>query len=90
MAVQVNDQCIKCGTCVPACPSQALEIVDSEGMVHVHADKCTECGACIPTCPVEALALPGAAAGTTAEPVAEDTKTEKPAGSGCAGCPGCG
>ena len=53
MAVIVKqDQCIGCGACVPACPFNAIDMVDGKAQIN---EKCTMCGACITVCPVEAI-----------------------------------
>lgn len=46
-----ND-CIGCGTCVKACPNEALAL---EERIHVEYEKCTLCGACEDACPGSAL-----------------------------------
>lgn len=46
-----ND-CISCGTCVAACPNQALNL---EERIHVDRTKCTLCGKCEDVCPGSAL-----------------------------------
>lgn len=47
--------CIGCGTCVQACPNEALALQD--GRVVVEKDKCILCGYCNPICPEFALRL---------------------------------
>lgn len=55
MAAKVNeDECIACGACESACPSDAIK-VDEKAVVD--ADACIECGACVDECPVEAISL---------------------------------
>lgn len=55
-AVTVNaDDCLGCGVCVDACPSEALSVED--GVAVVDEGSCVECGACMDECPVGALAL---------------------------------
>lgn len=51
----IKENCIGCGVCVPACPQEALDLVDD--MVVVDPDKCDDCGDCIDVCPTDALAL---------------------------------
>ena len=52
MAYQINDDCIKCGACVPGCPVTAIT-EDSDKMI-VNEDACVDCGACAAVCPVNA------------------------------------
>lgn len=47
--------CTGCGTCVKACPNEALAVI--EGKVVVQKDKCILCGYCNPICPEFALRL---------------------------------
>ncbi|KUO58372.1 MAG: hypothetical protein APF84_15455 [Gracilibacter sp. BRH_c7a] len=47
--------CTGCGTCVQACPNEALTV--KEGQVIVEKNKCILCGYCNPTCPEFALRL---------------------------------
>jgi len=56
MAVKVDaEKCTGCGTCVDACPAEALAL---EGdVVAVDADNCIDCGACVDECPVQALEI---------------------------------
>jgi len=56
MAVIVDlDKCNGCGTCVEACPSEALSLVDEK--VSVDEDACVDCGVCVDECPEEALSM---------------------------------
>ena len=56
MAAKVDSSsCAGCGVCVPACPVEAIEIVD--GQAKVIEDKCIECGACVGECPCGAISL---------------------------------
>lgn len=47
--------CTGCGSCVDACPSEAIELQD--GKACVDADKCVDCGVCVDECPVEAIRM---------------------------------
>lgn len=47
-------QCID-PPCLPACPVDALELVD--GIVFVNKQTCTGCGTCVEACPYDAMFL---------------------------------
>lgn len=47
--------CVGLGTCVAACRSHAMQIVD--GIAKVDLEKCTGCGACVSACPKHLIAL---------------------------------
>jgi Na+-translocating ferredoxin:NAD+ oxidoreductase subunit B len=55
----VDDTCIGCGACVPACPGKidAIDRVPDDflGRVAIAAGKCIDCGLCVPMCPVAAI-----------------------------------
>lgn len=53
-----EDVCIKCGSCVPYCPTSAI-IINKEKSFIIH-DECVECGNCIraEVCPAGALVRP--------------------------------
>jgi ferredoxin len=56
MAVKADmEKCNGCGTCVEACPTEALKTNDDK--VKVDADTCIDCGVCVDECPVQALSL---------------------------------
>lgn len=46
--------CIRCGLCLPVCPTEALSLPDS---LEVSQSLCYGCGRCVPTCPTSALNL---------------------------------
>lgn len=45
--------CIKCGTCIRACPNGALQVRD--GKVAVDRKLCQSCGTCVSVCPSKAM-----------------------------------
>lgn len=63
MAMMINDDCIDCGACLPACPNDAIiEGAATDVPVYwIDADRCTECvGAheepqCVEACPVDCI-----------------------------------
>ncbi|MFR1517461.1 MAG: DUF362 domain-containing protein [Clostridia bacterium] len=52
MAYIINDDCISCGACAGACPTEAIS--EGDGKYVIDAEKCIECGACADACPVGA------------------------------------
>jgi len=52
MAYSINDECISCGACAAACPSEAIAEGDSKYVID--AATCSDCGACADICPVSA------------------------------------
>ena len=48
-----EETCTGCGTCVDACPSEAIEMIDGKAVVD--PEKCVDCGVCVDECPVEAI-----------------------------------
>lgn len=46
-------ECIACGSCVGACPVNAIEFVD--GVAKIDQEKCIQCGTCEVICPVSAI-----------------------------------
>jgi NAD-dependent dihydropyrimidine dehydrogenase PreA subunit len=66
-----EEECTLCGTCVEACPWQALSL--TEGKLVIDRDLCTECGACLRLCPFDAIyqveSAPAAAVDAEATPV---------------------
>ncbi|MBO5678959.1 MAG: 4Fe-4S binding protein [Bacteroidaceae bacterium] len=53
MAYVINDDCIKCGTCVDECPSEAISEGDTKYVIDPAA--CVDCGTCADACPSEAI-----------------------------------
>ena len=52
MAYEIDDKCIKCGSCEGECPVSAIS--EGEDKDVIDADTCIECGACADVCPVDA------------------------------------
>jgi NAD-dependent dihydropyrimidine dehydrogenase PreA subunit len=53
MAHVISDECIACGTCVGACPSDAIS--EGDGKFVINPDICVDCGSCVDECPVSAI-----------------------------------
>jgi Na+-translocating ferredoxin:NAD+ oxidoreductase subunit B len=47
--------CIGLGTCVAACPFDAIEVYD--GIAHIIPEKCVSCGKCVEACPRDIIVL---------------------------------
>lgn len=56
----VEDKCIKCVICVPACPFGAIELIGKvkEGTIVFHEAACTGCGNCAAVCNYDAVIMP--------------------------------
>ena len=55
MAVKIDEEkCTACGSCVEACPTDALSI---DGKAKVNKDECIDCGTCVDECPEGAIEL---------------------------------
>ena len=48
---KISEECVACGTCLDACPVEAIK----EGDVYVIGDACSDCGSCAEACPVGAI-----------------------------------
>jgi len=49
----IDNQCDFCGTCVAICPTDAIELFESQ--LFIVSGKCIKCKKCIQICPLEAL-----------------------------------
>ena len=56
-------KCIKCGSCVDACPENAI-VLTSDGIV-TDPDLCNMCGKCAEVCPTKAIEMSGKAMSVT-------------------------
>ncbi len=57
MAVKIdNTKCTGCGSCVEACPLEAMTLTD--GLAAADPEACVECGVCMEACPNDAISLP--------------------------------
>jgi NAD-dependent dihydropyrimidine dehydrogenase PreA subunit len=55
MAVKIDaSKCDACGSCVEACPVDAITLKDKAA---VNEDECIDCGTCVDECPKEAIEL---------------------------------
>lgn len=54
-------RCIGCGSCITACPRNALsrENQSNASLIHINKDVCNNCGDCVDVCPTKALAFDG-------------------------------
>ena len=53
MAYVISDECTSCGTCVDACPSDAISEGDDKYVID--PEECVDCGTCVDECPAEAI-----------------------------------
>ena len=53
MTHEITDDCVMCGTCLPACPVEA--IAEGDPKYTIDPEKCTGCGTCVEECPTEAI-----------------------------------
>lgn len=54
-AIVDKEKCEGCGDCVDACPSNAIEMVESKATIKT--DDCIDCGACVDACPTQAISM---------------------------------
>lgn len=55
------DECVACGTCVLACPFNAISVIDTNDKMHAQVNEamCKGCGTCVATCPSGAIQQKG-------------------------------
>ena len=53
MIYKVDESCIGCGTCVEACPMEAIELKDGKAVINTEI--CIQCGTCEGECPISAI-----------------------------------
>lgn len=54
--IAVAPKCVRCNTCVGACPVDAIESANIFRLAKI-TDKCVKCEICVQTCPVSAIKL---------------------------------
>ncbi|ACB85015.1 DUF362 domain-containing protein [Natranaerobius thermophilus] len=52
VAFRITEECIACGSCLDACPVDAIK--EGEEIFSITED-CTECGSCVDECPTDAI-----------------------------------
>ena len=56
MAIIVDEEkCTGCGSCVEACPSEAITIENDKAKIDL--EECVECESCLDECPEGAISL---------------------------------
>lgn len=61
MSLLINDLCVNCDVCAPACPNEA--IAQGETIYEIAPSRCTECVGhfdtpqCVEVCPVECILI---------------------------------
>lgn len=64
MALIINELCVNCDVCAPACPNSAIS--QGEVIYEIAPERCTECVGhhpepqCVEVCPVECIDLDSA------------------------------
>ncbi len=84
-----NDGCLGYGSCVKACPFDAIHVED--GVAKVDRDKCKACGKCVAVCPKHLISLVPASAKYTVSCSSKQkgVVTTKQCKVGCIGCSLC-
>ncbi len=52
-----EERCTSCTACIPACPTQALNVDRTTWLVSLDKDKCILCGSCVPVCAYKAMEI---------------------------------
>jgi len=50
----IKEKCDSCGTCVDACPVDAITMTD---VAVINEETCIDCGTCVDECPNKAIEL---------------------------------
>lgn len=82
--------CLGLGTCVEACPFNAMEM-NENGLPVVFEDKCTGCGKCVAACPRDIIVLAGEEYGVhiRCRSLAKGKETRQVCQVGCIACRRC-
>ena len=48
-----GNECISCGSCADACPTEAIS--EGDEFYIIDAELCIDCGACVEVCPVDCI-----------------------------------
>lgn len=67
----VTEKCKKCGLCVKACSSNAIEGGHKSAAAFIQDNKCIRCGACLGKCPTKAIIVVDAGSASIATEVKE-------------------
>lgn len=54
VAIVDEEKCTACGTCVEACPVEAIKLKDK---AKIDEENCIDCGTCVDECPEKAISL---------------------------------
>lgn len=52
-----EEECVGCGECADACPSQIIEMVEGKARVTGDAAECLGCESCVIICAVEGVTV---------------------------------
>ena len=53
MPYKITDECVACGVCMEACPSEAIK--EGVDKYSIDQDSCIDCGSCVESCPNSAI-----------------------------------